>query len=169
MAVIVGLLIASLVVWGVKSLVSVIGGGNSANKESGDKVYEVLVAVRDQHNSDPEEDKKSSMKKGYVIGVYDDGHNWSETERKSYLILKMRLSEKEKSKLTEPVKVKKKKEEKEKKTEESNPVENMEMVGIRKYKINLEKIGFADPKKLLEEQPFQDKIFDWKIVEKVSK
>ncbi len=127
------------------------------------KVYEILVAVRNQYNPDPEEDKKTSMKKGYVLGVYDDGHKWSETEKKSYLILKIKLTKTEKEKLIQPI------------TEETSRKEDSsekdeKIIALRKYKIDLNKIGFSNPKVLIKEQPFlPDKIFDWSIVEEINK
>lgn len=69
-----------------------------------EKVYQVLVTTYDDKLSDPEEDKRSSMKKGYVVGVYAENHEWSESEKLSYLILKMKLTEEEAQKITEPVK-----------------------------------------------------------------
>ncbi|HEB62301.1 MAG TPA: hypothetical protein ENI82_04030 [Bacteroidetes bacterium] len=126
------------------------------------KVYEVLVAVRNQYNPDPEEDKRTSMKKGYVLGVYDDGHKWSETEKKSYLILKMKLTKTEKEKLTQSI------------TEETSRKDDSaekdeKIIALRKYKINLNKIGFSGPKILIKKQPFlPDKIFDWSIVEEIN-
>ncbi len=137
------------------------------------KTYEVLVAIRNQYNPDPKEDKRVSMKKGYVLGVYNDGHKWSETEKRSYLILKMNLTEKQKNDLVQPIKEKKNSDKKgnEKKGDDKIDIKEGEeenIIGIRMYKIDLEKIGFSDPKVLTRGQPFKDKVFDWDIVKKVS-
>ncbi len=145
------------------------GGGET-------KIYQVLVSVRDEKNSNPDEDKKSSMKMGYVIGVYPENHEWSITEKVSYLILKMKLDEKEISKIVESVE---KNIDKKTLTEEQQKMikeqkkedgyqEQKEIVSVRKYKIDLEKIGFSDPNSLLSGQPFGDKTFDWGIVEKAD-
>lgn len=137
------------------------------------KTYQVLVSVYDEKNSDPIEDKKSSMKKGYVIGVYDENHEWSDTEKFSYLILKIKLNEKEVVKIIEPVKenIDKKNltlEQKKMLEEDKNPESQKKIVAVRKYKINLEKIKFSDPNSLLSGQPYLDKVFDWSIVMKVE-
>jgi len=136
------------------------------------KTYQALITVYDEKNKDPIEDKKSSMKKGYVIGLYPEDHQWSKTEEISYLILKIKLNEKQAQKIVEPIEEKVdtktlpqedqeiiKKEKKEK-----NYQEQTNTVSIRKYKINLEKIGFSDPNILLTTQPFKDQVFDWGIV-----
>lgn len=142
------------------------GGGET-------KVYQVLVSVYDDKNSDPIEDKKSSMKKGYVIGVYDENHDWSETEKVSYLILKMSLNEKEVEKIIQPIQKKidiktLTEEQQQMMKEEKNAEVQKETVSAREYKIDLEKIGFSDPNALLQGQPFEGKIFDFKIVEGVD-
>lgn len=145
------------------------GGGET-------KTYQVLVMVYDEKNSDPAEDKKSSMKKGYVIGVYPEEHQWSQTEKVSYLILKMKLNEKESGKIIEPIEreidektlsEEQKEMIKEQKKEDSYQ-EQKEVVSVRKYKIDLEKIGFSDPNSLLSGQPYSDKVFDFGIVDKVD-
>lgn len=131
--------------------------------------YEVLVSVRDESNPDPEEDKRSSMKKGYVIGVYNEGQKWSDTERISFLILKMELTQEQKEKLTRPIEKEIKREKSpEEKREGEEDMPEMETVSIREYKIDLEKIGFSDPDSLLKGQPFADKVFGWEVVEKTE-
>jgi hypothetical protein len=140
------------------------------NKEI--KVFEVLVAVREQENSDPVEDKRNSMKKGYVIGVYPEGHSWSDTEKISYLILKMNLTEDQKMKLTQSIEqeisLKDLPEEEREYLEEADQEEKKEVIGLRKYKIDLEEVGFSDPNNLLDSQPFEGKTFDWEVVEEAE-
>lgn len=147
------------------------------SKDNGEtKNYQVLVSVRDEKSSNPDEDRKSSMKMGYVIGVYPEGHEWSITEKTSYLILKMKLNEKEVQKITqaveEDVDIKTLPQEQQdniKEQKKSGDYQEMkETIAVRKYKINLEKIGFSDPNSLLNGQPFGDKTFDWGIVTKVD-
>jgi len=134
--------------------------------------YKILVTVRDQKNADPEEDKRNSMKKGFVIGVYDKEHIWSQTERVSYLILKIELTDKQKEKIIKPIekktKQKKLSEEEKKMVEISGEDSKKEIIEIRKYKINLDEIGFDNPNILLERQPFENKVFNWRIVEKIA-
>ena len=155
-----------VIFWSVKKFV--------VDEWSGGEVrtYQVLAAVYDEKNSDPIEDKKSSMKKGYVIGVYEENHEWSETEKVSYLILKMSLNEKEVDKITQPIQKKidiktLTEEQQQMMKEEKNAEVQKETVSARQYKIDLEKIGFSDPNALLQGQPFEGKIFDFKIVTKI--
>ncbi|KKP84424.1 MAG: hypothetical protein UR83_C0021G0001 [Candidatus Moranbacteria bacterium GW2011_GWF2_35_54] len=123
------------------------------------KTYQILVAVYDEKNSNPIEDKKSSMKKGYVIGVYGER--------------KIKLNEKEAQKIVEPVEkeIDKKtlsEEQKKMMKEEKNPEVQKEVVAARKYKIDLEKIGFSDPNSLLKGQPFEGRVFGWEVVTKAN-
>lgn len=157
------ILIISGAVWGVMKIFE----GDSVF-EGEKKKYEVLVSVRDETNPNPEEDKRSSMKKGYVIGVYDEGQKWSDTEKISYLILKMDLTQEQKEKLTRSIEkeVKREKTSEDREEGEEDRIET-EVIGIREYKIDLEEIGFSDPNSLLKGQPFADKVFDWSVVEKI--
>jgi len=140
------------------------------------KTYQALVAVYDEKNKDPIEDKKSSMKKGYVIGLYPEDHQWSKTEEVSYLILKIKLNEKQVQKIVESIEenvdTKTLSEEEQemikKEKKDGNYQEQKNVVSIRRYKINLDKIGFSDPNSLLNGQPLKDKVFDWEIVEKIE-
>ena len=136
------------------------------------KVYEILVSVRDEISSDPDQDKKSSMKKGYVIGVYNEGQKWSDTERISYLILKISLTSGQKEDLVSPIEkeidLDELSEEERKILEERGEKSKTEVMGARKYKIDLEEVGFNDPSSLLKGQPFQDNVFDWSVVEKIK-
>ncbi|HFC76951.1 MAG TPA: hypothetical protein ENJ27_01855 [Candidatus Moranbacteria bacterium] len=163
--------------WGMKSKNSEDSNADSNNKEqtmqdnTEKKEYEVLVFVRNQTNPNPEEDKKTSMKKGYVVGVYDNGHKWAKAEKSSYLILKMNLTDMEKTKLTQPVereiKIDDLPEPERKSLREEGQDTKKETIGLRAYKINLDKIGFESIKQLSSGQPFEDKIFGWEIVEKI--
>lgn len=157
-------LIISGAAWGIMKIFrdSEMGGDEKAR-------YEVLVSVRDETSPDPEEDKRSSMKKGYVIGVYNEGQKWSDTERISFLILKMELTQEQKEKLTRPIEKEIKREKSpEEKREGEEDMPEMETISIREYKIGLEEIGFEDPNSLLKGQPFEDKVFGWEVVEKTE-
>ncbi|HRZ95809.1 MAG TPA: hypothetical protein P5262_04585 [Candidatus Moranbacteria bacterium] len=74
-----------------------------AGKEDTRSVYEALVQVVDQQASNPEEDKKASLKRGDVIAILPEGHTWTDTERTSYLIVKIKITPEEAEKLMEPV------------------------------------------------------------------
>lgn len=153
--------------WGVNKLLfhGSLGSGLVKN-------YQVLVSVHDNTMPDPAEDKKSSMKKGYVVGVYDENHEWSDTEKVSFLILKMKLSETQSSELMAPVekdldpKTLSQEQQDQLKQDKNAPVQK-ETIAARQYKINLGKIGFNDPNSLLTSQPYQDKVFGWEIVQKI--
>lgn len=148
------------------------------------EVYDVAVMVREQKSSDPKEDARSSLKIGDVLLAKKSGHQWSRTEKISYLILKMDLTPEQFQKLTEPVTKKLTKDEKAKEMEqfkqgrENIPEEEIkrfkeelaqrrETVVMRKYRIKMEKY-FPDfkPNDLIKGQPFDGEVFDWKIVEK---
>lgn len=143
------------------------------------KVYEALIAVRSQSNADPVEDAKNSLKAGDVLLLLPEGHKWSETEKVSYLILKMNLTEKEAQTIVSPeekkaVEPKPTTDEEKKRAEERKKAEGnrqqMETVRARRYRIKLEELDKNfDPNILLERQPYLDKIYDWKIVEKKAK
>lgn len=145
-------------------------------------VYDVAVMLKDQNQKDPEEDLKSSLKAGDVVLTRETGREWSNTERISYLILKMKLKQSEAAKLTEPeTKKLSEKEAKEKglipeergEREEEMEKEELEQrliqtVRARKYRINIEDMDF-DISQVRNGQPFPDKEFGWGIVEKKGK
>jgi len=143
------------------------------------KIYEALIAVRSQFNSDPVEDAKNSLKAGDVLLTLPEGHNWSQTERVSYLILKMKLTEDQAQTLVAPeerkaVEPKPVTEEEKKQAAERKKAEGdrdrMETIRARRYRVKLEELDKNfDPNILLEKQPYLDKIYDWKIVEKKPK
>ena len=62
-------------------------------------IYEAAIIVRDQYNSDPIEDARSSLKIGDVLALKPEGHSWSEIERVSYLIIKMELNKSQAGKI----------------------------------------------------------------------
>jgi hypothetical protein len=168
--------------WGTVAIIiiAVIVGGIFAwkkykagkeNPENHPQIYEALVQVVDEKNSDPEEDKKSSMKKGDVLVIFPEGHTWSETERISYLILKINLKKEDADKLMQPV-TKKIKTEKPALPadgdENGKPTDtDEEIVSPRKYRLKIEKLDF-DLEKIWagEGQPYPDKIFDKSLIQK---
>jgi hypothetical protein len=72
-------------------------------KEKTMSVWEALVMVADQTASDPVEDARASLKRGDVIAIFPEGHPWSDTERTSYLIVKIKTTQENAQKLLEPV------------------------------------------------------------------
>jgi len=97
-----GLLLGGLIL-----LAGLVFGGiwffKKGSKDDPVKVYDVAVMLKDQTNKDPEEDAKTSLKAGDVVMTRETGREWSNTERISYLILKMKLRESQAEKLVEPV------------------------------------------------------------------
>ena len=137
------------------------------------KVYEALVAVTDQKAADPVEDLRSSLKAGDVLVVLPEGHQWSDTEKTSYLLIKIKLTEDEAQKLTQPEQVERKEAEPSL-TKNSDGSSNskdrgpqMETVRARAFRLKIETLGF-DVQKFWENpvQPYADKTFDWKLAEK---
>jgi hypothetical protein len=142
-------------------------------------VYDVAVMLKDQTNSDPEEDARTSLKAGDVVLARETGREWSDTEKISYLILKMKLKQSQAMKLVEPEYVELSEKEAIEEglidKERMGEMEKVELeeflkkdVRARMYRIKIEDLEF-DPMQVRNAQPFPDQEFDWKIVEKKSK
>lgn len=146
-------------------LVALIAGGYFLVKKfwpsAPQTVYEMVVQVRDQPDEDPVEDARTNMKKGDVLVAFPVGHKWSETEKTSYLILKMKLTQEQLKKLTTP--------EKEQAEQESGDAKAKhppaKIIRMRPYRIKIEQLNF-NLDDFSNGQPFTDKIFGWEIVEK---
>ncbi len=168
------------------AIVIVVGGyfliANPFNlwQDNAKQAYDVLIMVHDQTNSDPVEDQRTSMKKGDALVVETQGHQWSDTEKISYLILKMELTPEQAAKLTqakerEIPKSELTDEEKQRMAEEKKRAEEegreyreeprRETLIAREYFINLnDRFPKFKDIDLLSGQPFLDKTFDWGIV-----
>lgn len=133
--------------WGIKK----------SARQSGNKIYEAAVLVRGQENDNPAHDRAPALMVGDVVSLAEAGYSWSKTEKISYLILRLRLSEEEKNKLLRPLA---------KDAPDANAI-GKEILKLREYYIDLagEFKGFS-PDNLLSGQPYYDKIFDWGIVKK---
>ena len=157
---------------------------NKIFKPAPKRVYEVAIMMRSQNNSDPEEDARTSLKKGDVLVTQKEGHSWSKTEKVSYLILKMNLSEEQAQKLTQ-AKTKEIKEKdlsqeeqariaEEKKRAKDEEREYMpelreETLIAREYFIDFkedEALINLKANDLINGQPLMDRVFDWGIVER---
>jgi hypothetical protein len=140
------------------------------------QVYEVAVMIRNQKNSDPIEDARSSLKYGDVLVIKEKGHQWSEIEKISYLIIKIELNRSQVQKITQSKYQKEKYEnlDEEGRRELNDRLKSrglkdvpLIIVNARQYRINMEKyFKDFDPVALLYKQLYQDKIFDWSVVEK---
>ncbi len=162
-------------------LIGIVGGGiwffkKQAEKKGEVKIYDVLVQLKDQKSSNLEEDAQNSAKAGDVILVRETGGEWSKTERISYLILKMKLDEKQAQKIVQPKTEKLSKDEAlEKGVVQEEQLKDMEKeelkmmlvetVLFREYRVKIEELEF-DLMKVREKQPFEEEEFGWEIVEK---
>ncbi len=149
-------------------LAAAIGGGvwwakkkSAATREKNLGVYEAMVQVRDQKSDNPAEDARASLKAGDVIVIFPEGHPWSETERISSLILKLKITPEEAAELTAP----QTKEVKNGNTGGRGETGERETIRARAYRLKIEKLKF-DPEKISEGQPFQDKVFDENLIQK---
>lgn len=163
---------------GVVLIIGLIIGGIWFFKDRGGevKVYEALIQLKDQTSSNEQEDAKSSAKAGDVLLVREAGQEWSNTEKISYLIIKMRLNQEQAQDLTKS-KTKKlsKKEALEKGIINEEMLKEMpkeeqeqmltENVLFREYRVKIEELDF-DFMKVREKQPFENQEFGWEIVEK---
>jgi hypothetical protein len=130
-----------------------------AGKEQSMSVWEALVMPADQKASDPVEDARASLKAGDVIAIFPEGHPWSDTEKTSYLIVKIKTTQENAQKLLQPVT-------KEIKNNAKNPDRKdmgpeMEAVRARKYKLDVKIPPVND---IMKGQPYADKVFDEGII-----
>lgn len=133
--------------------------------ENQPQIYEALVNIVDEKASDPVEDARSSLKKGDVIAIFPEGHEWSDTEKNSYLIVKLKIKEKEMKELTvaKTRKVEGKKSEVGQENSQMDKTEE-ETILARQYRLNLPEF---DTKKFWSDhqQPFADQLFGQEIIE----
>jgi hypothetical protein len=179
--------------WLLLILVVLLGGVYLAKrlffKSEPKTVYEAAVLVRDQNSSDPNDDNSNSLRAGDVLLLKQSGLQWSDTERVSYLILKMELTQSQHEKLTQTVDRELTKEEKEAELarfrerggeqemseEERQRMEDeftkeldvrRETVQARAYRIDFDKFSAFSPDDLIKGQPFYEAVYDWGVVEK---
>ena len=105
----------------------------------GTQVYDVLIKLNDNHHSDPQEDARGCFKHGDVVTVRPTGFAWSETERNSFLIVQVYLTEKEAVQLAMPKRIATGELD-----EAGRPV--MKTVRKRARRLNLAKIGLSTDK-----------------------
>lgn len=150
-------------------------------KNDSGKIYKVAVMTKDQGDQNNEEDLKSDFMAGDVVLVLDEGKDFSATEKISYLILKMKLTDDQKAKLVESeTKKLSEKEAKEKGILNEDMAKDQEMtkeekkqlleetVVLRKYKIDIEKLEKKYNFKiddLKKGQPLENEVFDWGVVQ----
>jgi hypothetical protein len=141
---------------------------NKFMKGNAESVYEVLVQMADEKVNDPVEDARSSLKRGDVIAYVPEGHQWSDTEKISYLIVKMKLKPVDASKLMEAETKDKPIDEARKKEMPEGMKSEKETVRARKYQINLDKLDVEDLtiNDLAKGQPTGDKVFGENVIRK---
>ncbi len=128
-----------------------------AEKPQGPKEYELLVKVGDNHMSNSKEDAKLAYKEGDIVAVMPAGYEWSETERNSFLIVKVQMSAEEVLTLTQPKVILTGKKDK-----EGDPVQ--ETVRVRKHKVNFKKLGAAVTKELRKGATPVNRVLDTKVM-----
>ena len=135
-------------------------------ERDGTKLYDVLIKLGDNTSPDPEEDERACYKEGDIVIVRPTGHMWSDTEKNSFLIVQLYLTEEEAQNLTRPKEVPTGEVD-----AEGNPI--METVKRRAKKINLEEFGLSKEKgkrekslrsikKLLQDKPLAKEIIEEK-------
>lgn len=129
-------------------------------KEDTRSVFEALVQVADQTVSNPDEDKRSSLKRGDVIAVFPEGHPWSDTEKSSYLIVKIKTTQESANKLLEPVT---KEIKREKKEGEQDMGPEVETVRPRRYYLDIDVPTVNEL--MTKGQPYKDKVFGEGVIE----
>lgn len=113
--------------------------------ENEEAEFEVLIVIRDQQADNPEEDRRSSLKRGDVLAVRKRPHLWSDTEQKSYLVVAIKMTGKEANALLSPKK------------------EGDQIVLARAQRIDLDQLGFTG-NHVVTGQSFEKKIFDPDII-----
>ena len=151
-------LIAASVFFGTKFLKK----NSKIDIQESPTLYEALVQPFNQGSGNSEVEKDTSaLEKGDVVVVFPEGHPWSETEKTSYPILKLKITQEEVSKLLEPIDEKAEANDKNK-----NQSSRKKIIRARKYRLRIENLGF-DIQKFWENpvQPYADKIFDNSLIE----
>ena len=120
----------------------------------------VLVTVDEKINNNANMDESYALRIGDVADVRSSGSVLSDSDKKNYLILKMRLTPDRAAKLLAP-------EEKEypKSLDDTEKAVKKYRVRARKYRIKIETLEF-NPSTLADKQPYMNQVFDWwEIVE----
>ncbi|MCK5083657.1 MAG: right-handed parallel beta-helix repeat-containing protein [Candidatus Omnitrophica bacterium] len=107
-----------------------------ASPDDGTRLYDVVVKLGDNYNSDPGEDARASYKEGDVVVIRPSGHLWSVIERNGFLIIRAYLTEDESRQLTLPQEIVTGE-----KDEDGRSVK--EMVKRRANRIDLTKLGLS--------------------------
>ncbi len=122
--------------------------------ENKKQLYEALTEMRGEEAGD-------------AIAVLPAGHQWSETERTSYLILKIRLTPEDAAKLTQPEtrEAKPPLGSEASKDEKRDMGPQLETVRARAYRLKIETLDF-NLDEIWKGQPYADKVFDEDLIQK---
>lgn len=144
-----------------------LGINQSSEETKGEThLYEALVQPFGEKPENPLTQENSALSQGEVVVIFPEGHLWSETEKTSYLILRLNITEEEAQQLveaeTQGIDLE------ETKTEEGTaplPLKR-ETLRARKYRLKLEELNF-DLQKFWENptQPYENQIFDSLLIE----
>ncbi len=106
-------------------------------KRLGTKLYDVVIKVGDNTNPSSLDNDRGSYKHGDVVIIKPTGHQWTETEKNSFLIIQLYLRDSELHQLLRP---------KTRLTGRTDKEGNWlrETVGRRSEKIDLEKLGLSE-------------------------
>lgn len=160
-----------ILIVGVAALIYFLKKKDKNNEtEEQESTYEALVQLVNEKSSNPKEDTRSSLKRGDVIVYFPENHSWSDTEKNSYLLIKLKLKKEDAEKLTQSKtkEVKNDLSSESERTEELEEEIQQEIILARKYRINLDKIGAKEIQinDLLKGQPLFDNVFDKKAIKK---
>ncbi len=111
----------------------------AASEDPTAEPYELLIKIGDNYASDPEEDLMASYKAGDIILVKPAGHKWSETEKNSYLIIRVDLPKEKAEEIVSPRKIYTGR-----RDDAGRPI--MKTVKRRGYKVDLKKFGLGKEK-----------------------
>ena len=75
-----------------------------AGKRPGTELYDLVIKLGDNVSANADEDSRACYKEGDVVIAQPAGHNWSQTERASFLIVQVYLTPEEALGLTRPEK-----------------------------------------------------------------
>jgi hypothetical protein len=156
-------LVIAAIVWGIIKWTGG-GGGGPDDAQNQEGVYEALIMTVDEAPND--KNSPSALRPGDVMVIFPEGHSWSETERVSYLLLKLKLKKSDADKLVQAKTKKVQVRDAEPTGENGQPMgPEEETVLARQYRLKIEKLDFK-ASEIWKGQPYPDKIFDDGMIEK---
>jgi len=111
-----------------------------AGKDPAAEPYELLIKIGDNYHRDRDEDRRASYKAGDIVLVRPAGFNWSDTEKNSFLVIRVDMTKEKAKEIVASKKVKTRK-----KDSYGNPI--YRTIKKRAYKVNLDKFGLGEGRK----------------------